>query len=133
MASVLTVYKLNDRNIAYVLKSPNGNVGRYLTKKAVIVTAKAKAQAGTKTGALKRSINWRYGINSIGPYVRIGSSVPHAYLHHEGTGPRIIRPRKRLYLRFVSKGTIVFSRKVIHRGARPNRYLTDNLKWYRDY
>jgi hypothetical protein len=133
MASVVTVYKLNDRNIAYLLKSPSGHVGRYLTKKAIIVTAKAKSQAGIKTGALKRSISWNYGVNAAGPYVRIGSPLSYAYLHHEGTAPHIIRPRQRRYLKFTSKGSIVFSRRVRHPGTRPNRYLTDNLKWFRNY
>jgi hypothetical protein len=129
----IVVTKLNDRNIAYLLKSPSGSVGRWLTRQAVLVTAKAKSQAGVKTGALKASINWSYGINPVGPFVKIGSSVSYAYVHHEGTKAHIITPRTNKSLKFSSKGAIIFTQRVRHPGTRPNRYLTDNLKWFKNY
>lgn len=125
------VIKFNNASLAYVLKSPGGHVGSYLTRKAVIITAGASKQAGSKTGALKRSIGWSYAIKAAGPSIEIGSSLPIAYLHHEGTLPHFIIARRRRYLRFRSKGVTVHSRAVKHPGTKPNRYLTDNLRLLR--
>lgn len=125
------VFQFNDREIQRVLNSPEGNVSKYLVKKAIIITAKAKAQVGVKTGALKKSIGWKYGRSLLGPYVEIGSSLHYAYLHHEGSRPHLIRPKRAQVVRFSSKGSTIFAHRVVHPGTRPNRYLTDNLRWFR--
>jgi hypothetical protein len=127
----IVVTKLNRANLAFVLKAREGNVGRYLTKKATFVTLKAKAQVGVKTGALQRSINWSYGIKPSGPFVRIGSPLSYAYLHHEGSRAHIITPKVKKALKFSSKGAIIITQRVRHPGTKPNKYLTDNLRWFR--
>ena len=129
MAVVVT--KLNNPNLYFVLKSRGGNVGRYLAKKATFVTLKAKAQVGVDTGALQKSIGWSYGIKPNGPFVKIGSHLSHAYLHHEGSRPHIITPKVKKALKFSSKGKIVITQMVRHPGTKPNRYLTDNLRWFK--
>lgn len=123
--------KLNKLELDRVLFRRDGNVGRYLIKRAIIVKAKARAQVGKDTGRLRQSINWKYGRNAIGPYVDIGSPLRYAYLHHEGTRPHLIVPKKAQVLRFSSRGTIVYTHKVRHPGTKPNRYLTDNLRWFK--
>jgi hypothetical protein len=125
------VVKWNNSEVQRVLYSRNGNVGRYLIKKAIVVKTKASAQVGVDTGALKKSIGWKFGRNSLGPYVDIGSPLRHAYLHHEGTRPHLIVPKKAQVLRFSSKGSIIYTQRVRHPGTRPNRYLTDNLRWFK--
>lgn len=125
------VIKFNNAEVQRVLNGPNGNVRKYLIKKAIIVTARAKAQVGVETGALKKSIGWRYGRGVAGPYVEIGSRLRHAYLHHEGTRPHFITPKKARVLSFSSRGQVIYTHRVKHPGTRPNRYLTDNLRWFR--
>jgi hypothetical protein len=49
-------------------------------------------------------------------------------MHHQGTRPHIIVPRRAQTLRFYSRGRIVYSKLVHHPGTKPNRYLTDNLR-----
>jgi hypothetical protein len=120
-----------NREIDTLLNNPNGEVGRYLAKKGEKVTAAARAQAGFRTGALRASIHMRHMRDSRGQYLKIGSSVKHAYMHHEGTKPHLIMPRRRRTLRFFSKGFMVFTQLVRHPGTKPNRYLTDNLKLIR--
>jgi hypothetical protein len=63
------------------------------------------------------------------PVVIVGSEDPIAYLHHEGTRPHVIVPRTAPMLVFWSNraGRVVYARKVLHPGTRPNRFLTDNL------
>ena len=127
MAKTIKVTLYHEK-IEKLLNSPNGEVGRDLKKRAVRVQAAAKRQVGVKTGRLKRSIRI-YGHRKVGSGQRmyIGSSVPYALMHHNGTKRHMIFPKKRSYLKFRNKGVIVFARSVNHPGTRPNRYLTDNL------
>jgi hypothetical protein len=110
-----------------VFANRNSAVGRDLSNRATRVQLAAKAQAGVRTGALKRDItkNWV----GRGLTIRVGSSRPYALMHHEGTRPHIIRPRRAKALRWVNpRGEVVFAQVVRHPGTHPNRYLEDNLQ-----
>lgn len=111
-----------------LMRSPDGEVGRYLTKLGTRVSVLAKAQVGVDTGALKRSINFRLVQTGGGLVAVIGSDNRIALMHHQGTRPHIIVPRRAQTLRFYSRGRIVYSKLVHHPGTKPNRYLTDNLR-----
>jgi len=111
-----------------LLNSPRGAVGRYLKVKGEQIKAAAKGQAGFRTGALRASIHMRHTRDTRGQYIKIGSALPYALIHHEGTRPHLITPKKRKALRFYSKGFMVFAHMVMHPGTRPNRYLSDNLR-----
>jgi len=112
--------------------NPRGEVGRYIAKRAKLVESAAKAQVGSKKGMLRSSIHMRHSRDTRGQYVLqtvfVGSPLDYAYIHHEGTGPRLIVPTKRRTLRFFSKGAMFYTKMVRHPGTRPNRFLTNNLK-----
>jgi hypothetical protein len=114
--------------VDHYFNSPSGEVGRYLNKKGKRILLAARAQAGTRSGALRSSIHMRHYRDSRGQYILIGSNLPYAKDHHEGTKPRLIVPEKRKTLRFFSKGVLFFTEKVRHPGTKPNRFLTDNLR-----
>jgi hypothetical protein len=120
-----------EKELDTLLKSPRGAVGRHLKGIGRKIVAAAKAQVGVRTGALRSSIHMRHFRDPRGQYIKIGSSVAHAYMHHEGTRPHLILPKKRAVLRFMSKGQIINTLLVRHPGTRPNRYLSDNLKLVR--
>jgi hypothetical protein len=111
--------------------SPDGTVGRWLKRKGSRIVAAAKSQVGVRTGALRASIHMRHMRDPRGQYLRIGSSLGYARLHHEGSRPHLILPKKRQVLKFYSRGQIVMTHMVRHPGTRPNRYLSDNLKLIR--
>ena len=111
-----------------LLLSPSGDVGKYLAKKGRLIEAGAKRQVGVQTGALRASIHMRHFSDPRGQYVKIGSSLNYARMHHEGTKPHLIRPNTAHMLRFYSKGQIVFAHMVRHPGTPANRYLTDNMR-----
>lgn len=112
-----------------LLNTEGGAVGRYLGIQGQKIKNVAKARAGGKTGALKASIHvTKRGRYVAGQYLRVGSMLPYARLHHEGTKPRIIVPQKRRVLRFFVKGVVVFTNIVQYPGTRPNRYLTDAMR-----
>jgi hypothetical protein len=127
MAKTIKVTLYHEK-IDEMLNSPRGTVGREIKKRAIKVQAAAKRQVGIKTGRLQRSIRI-YGHKKIanGQRMYIGSAVPYALMHHEGTKRHMIFPKKRSYLKFRSKGVLVFARAVNHPGTKPNRYLKDNL------
>lgn len=110
-----------------LLISPRGMVGLHLRKIGRRLKASAKRQVGVRTGALRSSIHMRHFRDPRGQYIRVGSSLNYARLHHEGTRPHLILPRKRAILKFYSRGQIVRTQMVRHPGTKPNRYLTDNL------
>ncbi len=113
--------------IQHLLRSPDGMVADHfhvLSKRTVRL---AKAQVGVDTGALKASISYTLRATGAPIVSRIGSKNKIAYLHHEGTSPHVIRPKKAQTLRFQSHGRIVYAKVVNHPGTKPNRYLTDSL------
>lgn len=122
--------KLVFREVAMdrLLLSPDGAVGKHLAKKGRLIEAGAKRQVGVQTGALRASIHMRHFADPRGQYVKIGSSLNYARMHHEGTKPHLIRPNTAHMLRFYSKGQIVFAHMVRHPGTPANRYLTDNMR-----
>jgi hypothetical protein len=111
----------------YLLKQPQGVVGRHLFKKAVMIREMARMQVGVKTGALSASISISQERTITGQSVRIGSTLSYAYMHHEGTRPHMISGQNGGMLRYTRGGRVVYSRAVMHPGTRPNRYLSDNL------
>lgn len=115
----------------FVLNNPSGMVGRYIAKKGREVEIAAKAQVGVRTGALRASIHMRHLRDSRGQFVRIGSPLNYALMHHEGTKPHLITPNRAQVLRFVKGSRVVYAHAVMHPGTKPNKFLTDNLRLVR--
>lgn len=112
----------------HYLNSPAGEVGRYLAKKGQMILIRSKMQVGRRTLALRASIHMRHSRDPRGQYIQIGSSLPYARMHHEGTRPHMIYPVRRKMLRFVSKGQVVYAYEVRHPGTKANKYLTDPMR-----
>lgn len=110
------------------LNSPAGQVGDYLKGKGRQITVLAKSQVGLRTGALRASIHMRHSKDPRGQYVKIGSPLPYARMHHEGTKPHMIYPRKARHLRFVKRGQVIYANAVRHPGTKANKYLTDPMR-----
>lgn len=125
----LKIYKAELDNF---LNSPSGPVGKYLAGRGRLIVAAAKAQVGVDTGKLRQSIGMTHYRGIGGQYLRIGSNNSIALIHHEGSRPHMIEARDRQkMLRFSSGGRVIYTRRVMHPGNRPNRYLSDNLKLIR--
>jgi len=118
------------------LNRPFGEFGLYLRSRTIAFGIAAKRQVGIRTGELMSSIfQQKHEKTPYGQMIKVGSRLPYAYYHHEGTMPHIIRgrrinSRRRRTLRFTRGGVVVFRRAVMHPGTRPNRYLSDNLFIY---
>ena len=111
-----------------LLNAPGGPVGRDLNRRARQVMDAAKAQAGEDTGRLKKSIHIRnHNRIGIGQSIEVGSSVPYALLHHNGTRPHLMVLNRDKFFRFTSGSRVIYTHTVRHPGTQPNRYLTDNL------
>lgn len=108
-------------------RGPDDLIGRDLAKRGVRLKSLAMKQAHKKTGKLAASMTTSLSVDFKGLQVTVGSNVKHALMHHEGTKPHIIKPRRARTLRFVQRGKIRYAQRVFHPGSRPNRYLTDNL------
>ncbi|WP_239404560.1 hypothetical protein [Frankia sp. Cj3] len=128
----------NDPGLFWLLASPAGPVGRSLALRGHRVLEAAREQVGVgrpdplgrqrsrSPGALRASLR----MEAHGAVVRVGSSNPIALLHHEGTRPHAIYPRRpggRLVFYWDRIGGVAVLPMVHHPGTAPNRYLTDNL------
>lgn len=110
-----------------MLRGETGIVGKYMHTIGVKGVGLAKAQVGVDTGKLKSSISYKV-IHVYGQLAtRITASDKKAIMHHNGTKPHIITPRKKQTLRFQKGGKIVYAKVVFHPGTKPNRFLTDQL------
>ena len=114
------------------LRRPRGMVGRHMGRRAQIFITAAKLQVGKKTGRLESSIQVQeHKAEPYGQLMRVGSTVKHARLHHQGTRPHIIRPKEQGGVLAFRKGSrMIVTREVRHPGTKPNRYLTDNLELF---
>jgi hypothetical protein len=112
-----------------VFKSHTGEVGREIDRRSTRVLQGARGQVGIRTGQLRNNLHKEWFTRPNGDVgQRIGSNVPYAHLHHDGTRPHTITARRARLLRYVNRqGQVTFARSVQHPGTKPNRYLTDNL------
>jgi len=127
----MAVVNIRKAELDFLLNNPSGSVGRYLARKGRMVTVAARAQVGVRTGALRASIHMRHLRDSRGQFVRIGSALNYALMHHEGTKPHLITPNRAQVLRFVKGSRVVYAHSVMHPGTKPNKFLTDNLRLVR--
>jgi hypothetical protein len=104
-------------------------VGRRLHTLGTRIVASAKRQVGVKTGKLQRSIHMAHYSSGRKQHIRIGSNMPYALLHHQGTKPHVILPKPpRTTLVFTKGARIIHSSVVMHPGTKANRYLTDPMR-----
>jgi hypothetical protein len=120
--------KFYENRLDKLLNSPDGEVGKYLSKVGDEIRTVARSRVGVRTNLLRSTIHKRHSRDPRGQYLLIGNDAPYAYYHHEGTRPRIINTKSAKVLRFVSRGRVMFAHQVLHKGNRPNRYLLDALE-----
>lgn len=112
------------------LKTPSGDLWRWLNRKGNAALRDAKRQVGVDTGRLRRSLHMRHATESYGQSLWIGSdTVSYAYMHHQGTRPHVIAPKNGTVLRFRS-GRVVHG-PVVHPGTRANPFLSSQLHHFR--
>jgi hypothetical protein len=116
--------------IDYTVNDPNGVVGKEFRRRGLRATAAAKRQVGVDTGQLKGAIKMTHSRAGQFQRIVIGANVPHARDHHEGTRPHMIEPTGQRLLRFTKGSRVIYTRRVMHPGTRPNRYLTDQIKYF---
>jgi hypothetical protein len=108
---------------------PRGMVGRSMSALGARMVVKAKAQVGKDTGALARSIGMSVSRAAYGVKLTVNATDKKAYIHHEGTRPRVILPKNLGGILVFSKGTrVIKTERVMHPGTRPNRFLSDQLR-----
>lgn len=121
---------LDKVQLRIILNTPVGNLWRQLHRRGEAIVRSAKRQVGVKTGALRQSIHMKHTGNVTGQYLWIGSKKNYAYLHHQGTRPHTITATKSPVLVFRSGARIVKTPSVLHPGTKPNRYLSDPMKFH---
>lgn len=122
-----SVFVPDETGIAYVTRSPSGPVGTYMADLGRKLSRFAKRDVGVDTGRLRESINSRVTVETSGLVTTVGSANKIALMHHNGTRRHVIEPRTSRALRFSRGARIVYARRVMHPGTKPNPYLTQNL------
>jgi len=111
-------------NFAKTFYTPGGEVGRWLRREARRVETVSKTMVGVDTGALKRSIRTDKVNNLTAKHLRveIGSMLPYALVHHDGSKPHTIvaGPGEVLHWGGARGPTVV---AVTHPGTKGTKYL----------
>lgn len=110
------------------INGPTGAVGRYMTRRAVLMKERAKHQAGYKTGNLRRSLYIKQTSSRQGHTIKIGANVRYAMDHHEGTRPHTIIPKTAPELVFRKGSRVIRTSIVHHPGTKANPFLRDQLR-----
>jgi hypothetical protein len=121
------IFVKNEQGWQDMVRGPRGPVSLMLLQKGRRLNTLARHQAGFASGRLYRSMGYAVKPYRASLMVEVGSPVKYALLHHEGTRPHAIYPRKAKMLRFARYGRINYRARVFHPGTRANHYLTDNL------
>lgn len=138
---------IRGEELANLLRNPAGEVGRHIITLAERVQTLAKQQVGyddrkpagrpDASGGPNQAAGGQHLRDTIvkrivqepgGIAVYVGSSHPIALMHHEGTRPHEIRPKKASVLAFEMNGQVVFATVVNHPGHPGNPYLTRPLE-----
>jgi hypothetical protein len=121
--------KIDKGQLDLILVAPRGAVGSTIKQRADRVAMAAKMQAGVQTGRLKRSIKTYDHIRagSTIQSLKIGSNVSYAYWHHEGTRPG--RYKRKTLVATPRGGVRTMRHRHTYSGTRPNRFLSDNVKY----
>lgn len=132
---------IDGAEMARMLRSPTGPVGRHLIERATVFQKAARDQASRKSGCLQDSMVKRVESHDGEIAVRvIADTTPcsptrtsYSLYVHEGTAPHVIMahdPSKPLAF-FWANGPdgpgMYFFTQVNHPGTAPNRFFTDNL------
>jgi len=111
------------------LRTPVGMVGRYMAGVGAKLATKARAQVGKKTGSLARSIGTSVSGATYGVKLSVYARDKKAFMHHEGTRPRLILPKNPGGVLIFAKGArVIKTKRVMHPGTKPNRFLSDQLR-----
>lgn len=122
-------------------RSWDGMVGRDLNRRLRTLEFRAQRSVGVSSpnptrlypgGALRASIHIeRADPLPDGLEGKVGSDRRYAKVHHEGSIPHVILPKRRggrLRFWWAKVGRIVYAKRVNHPGTRPNPYLTRWIK-----
>lgn len=114
------------------LHGPTGGLWKDLERRSALAVFGAKAQVGSRTGALRKSIYKTHTASATGQTVKIGSNLSYALLHHNGTNPHFIEPKDPKGVLVFGSGTkLIRTQKVLHPGTRANPYLSNQLRHFR--
>jgi hypothetical protein len=109
---------------------------RFQTRHALMVQREAE-QAGRfgvqhvhdhpdfkpRTGNLQKKTSHKVLVRRGGKILRLQNTASYAHAIDLGAKPHVIRPRRARALRFITRGKLVFARKVNHPGNKPYRFL----------
>ena len=86
--------------IEQLFDAPFGPVGNHMKRIGDRTRTVAQSLAGRRSGALRNSIRSILTLGPQGIEAHIGSALPYAAVHHEGSRPHIIRARRAASLHF---------------------------------
>lgn len=129
----MTIYRERPLAMRAVLRGPGGPVVKAMRelevdayRQARLVTAE---RLNRRTGAYENAFDAELRDTPLGPRMRLSNDDRKAQWLELGTRPHPITPRApRRYLRFMSRGRVVYARRVMHPGTRPYRILDTALR-----
>lgn len=116
--------RLDNKALDSFLNSPTGPVGRHMRRIGLQILIGARAMVGRDTHRLAESLTMRHERTARSQFVKVGSDVNYALVHHEGASPHVIEPGPGRIVRFSSGGRVVYAKRVEHPGFRGRKYLT---------
>lgn len=121
-------FRIEEKGITELFFSPQGDVNKHMQDIGNRIVFVAKRLVGEDQGTTKRSIRSAMLRAPGAVIVEVSATSKAALLHHEGTRPHVIVPRRARALRFKQGGRVVYAQRVFHPGTRPNPYLANAMR-----
>lgn len=123
----LSTFRINEKGFNITAYGDSGPVVKDMRRRMRRVQRTAKKLVGVDSGLLKNAIKTRLYLQPGFVVGECFANVSYALAHHEGVGPRTIRPVNAKMLRFKVKGKVVYATRVNHPGTKANPFLRNAL------
>lgn len=109
---------------AQLMAEGNRAAGEQVRRGTRLIFTRSQILCPVDSGLLRSTGSMQFRASARGPVGKVSYTAKYAAAVNDGARARIIRPRRKQFLRFVIDGRVIYAREVRWPGTRPRPFLT---------